>query len=129
MRRINADLHPQAKEFDYEGVGPIGGMMLLTIGEAEPVELQTIIAKMGRDKSQITRLIQSLERKGLLKKHRNDEDAREIVLVLTPTGRRQLESIQNALADVIEHIFEPLTHREKAQFLQIISRLNEEPGD
>ena len=35
MRRIHAELHPRANDFDHEGVGPIGGMLLLTIGEAK----------------------------------------------------------------------------------------------
>ena len=125
MRRIHADLTPRARDFDYEKVGAIGAMLLLTIGEGEPVELQTVIAKMGRDKSQITRLIQSLERKGLVEKHRNDEDAREIILALTPAGVRQLDSIKDALTAVIETIFQPLTQKETQQFFDILSRLLE----
>ena len=103
-------------------------MLLLTIGEQEPVELQTVILKMGRDKSQITRLIQSLERKGLVEKHRSRDNAREIILFLTPTGRLQLESIQTALAEVVADIFQPLTAKETQQFFDTLSRLLQTPA-
>ena len=123
MRKINADLHPQAKQFDYEQVGPIGGMLLLTIGEDEPANMQSVVNKMGRDKSQITRLIQSLERKELVEKHRSENDAREIVLSLTPAGRDQLASIKEALSAVVANIFRPLTQKQKQQFFDILSSL------
>lgn len=123
MRRINADLHPQAKHFDYENVGPIGGMLLLTIGEAEPVSLQAVIAKMGRDKSQITRLLQKLVQKGLVAKERDDDDGRELILCLTPKGQQQLNSIQKALADVVKHIFEPIKQEDVKAFSEILERL------
>ena len=123
MRKIHADLHPRAAEFDYEQVGPIGGMLLLTIGESEPLQMQSVVAKMGRDKSQITRLIQNLERKGLVQKQRRKEDAREIVLVLTPAGREQLKTIQSALSEVVAKIFEPLSSVETHEFYKVLSRL------
>ena len=123
MRMINAELNPMASEFDREKVGPIGGMLLLTLGDAEPLNLRAIITRMGRDKSQITRLVQSLERKGLVAKERCSEDARELVLRLTPKGRQQLVLIQNALAGIVETIVAPLSPIEMQQFSVVLDRL------
>ena len=123
MRRIHADVHPQAEQFDYEKVGPLGGMALLAIGEAEPAPMQKVISKLGRDKSQITRLIQNLERKGLIEKDCGQVDGRELVLRLTPRGRRQLDSIQSVLADVVENIFAPLSKTETENFSQLLDRV------
>ncbi len=123
LRRINADLHPKAQQFDHEKVGPIGGMLLLAIGESQPINLQTLVSRMGRDKSQITRLVQSLERKGLILRQRSETDGRESLLCLSPKGHAQLASIQSALTDVIKHIFEPLTETETRQFSDLLERL------
>lgn len=123
MRMINADLQPRTQQFDYEKVGPIGGMLLLAIGEAEPITLQDVIMKMGRDKSQITRLVQSLERKKLIKKEKSNLDGRELILCLTSNGRHQLESIQSELAKIVERIFEPLSERETSLFSEILEQL------
>lgn len=123
MRRIHADLHPRAVEFDHHRVGPIGGMLLLAIGEREPIDIGALVQQMGRDKSQISRLVQTLERKGLITKEQSIDDGRVSLLRLTEAGGHQLRSIQAVLMDVVFKVMEPLSDREQAAFSQLLDKI------
>lgn len=123
MRRIHAELHPQAAEFDTHNVGPLGGMLLLTIADSEPIDVQTVTRALGRDKSQISRLIKKTEEQGLIHREKNADDGRSVVLTLTDDGRRQLEKIQAALTSTIEDILKPLDASERDVFRQLLSKV------
>ncbi len=123
MRRIHAELQPRASEFDQHRIGPLGGMLLLTLGEREPVDIQSVVDALGRDKSQISRLIQRFERLGLLTRKRSDQDGRVSVLRLTRQGREQLERIQEALAEVVDGIFHGLSREERAAFSKLLEQV------
>ncbi|MEL6506888.1 MAG: MarR family transcriptional regulator, partial [Pseudomonadota bacterium] len=123
MRRIHASLHPRAVEFDQHNVGPLGGMLLLTIGEYEFVDMQTVITALGRDKSQISRLIQRFERKGLIQREKSPDDRRVSLLSLTPLGEEQLFSIQNALTEAVDKVLSNLTPQERRQFQTLLAKV------
>ncbi|MEO1404962.1 MAG: MarR family transcriptional regulator [Pseudomonadota bacterium] len=123
MRRIHAELHPRAQMFDEHGVGPIGGMLLLAIGESEPVDMKTIVRALGRDKSQVSRLVQTLDSKGLITKTQSAEDGRAATLSLTPDGRAQLTRIQDALTGVIEELFRPVTQDQRTVFANLLDQI------
>ncbi|MEM6415310.1 MAG: MarR family transcriptional regulator [Pseudomonadota bacterium] len=113
MRRIHTELQRTAETFDTFNVGPIGGMALLTIADNEPVDIQTVSQALGRDKSQISRLLKRLDEKGLIKRKRCPSDGRTILLELTKDGQRQLKSITQALTSIIGDALEPLSTSER----------------
>lgn len=123
MRRIHAELQPRASDFDHHQVGPLGGMLLLTVGECEPVDIQSVVDALGRDKSQISRLIQRFERKGLLIRERSVSDGRVSVLSLTATGREQLERIKDVLNVVVGGLFTALSRKEQVIFAEMLERV------
>ncbi len=123
MRRIHAELQPRAADFDHHQVGPLGGMLLLTIGERGSVDIQSVVAALGRDKSQISRLIQRFERKGLLTRETSPTDGRVSLLSLTKSGRDQVESIKDVLTVIVDGLFNGLSRDEKAMFAAILERV------
>ncbi len=123
MRLIHADIHPQAECFDTENVGPLGGMVLLTIAESEPIPIQSVVRRLGRDKSQMSRLINTLERKELLIKQPSPDDARVTLLKLAPRGQDQLQRIQTVLSSVIGNLFAPLSEKERTQFTALLTKV------
>ena len=122
MRRIHAELHPRAVDFDHHQVGPLGGMLLLTIYESGSMDIQSIIDALGRDKSQISRLVQRFENKGLLVREKSARDARVSILRLTKSGEEQVQSIANVLTDIVDGLFEPLSASEKATFAKLLKK-------
>ncbi|MEO0400363.1 MAG: MarR family transcriptional regulator [Pseudomonadota bacterium] len=123
MRRIHAQLQLTAPDFDTHNVGPLGGMALLTIADNEPVDVQTVSDALGRDKSQISRLLKRLESQGLIEREKSVSDGRTTLLSLTVEGRCQLNSIKEALTSIIGTILESLSSSERKAFGSALSKI------
>ena len=122
-RRIHAALNARAAEFDRHRVGPAGGILLLTLADHEPARLQDLVRLMSRDKGQMTRGVQALERKGLIARRAHAEDARVSLLELTEEGRTTVGELQRALADALDGILAPLSAPDRAQLKAILAKL------
>ncbi|MBV6656276.1 MAG: MarR family transcriptional regulator [Devosiaceae bacterium] len=123
MRRIHAHLGARSAEFDQHKVGPSGGILLLTLADMAPVKLHELVAAMQRDKSQMTRAIQALERKGLVARAGDADDARVIVLSLTELGEATAVQLQQAVADALTDILSPLSADEQATLRALLARI------
>jgi len=123
MRRIHASLNAKAATFDIHQVGPGGGILLLTLAEIEPAPIQDLVRRMSRDKSQMTRAIQSLERKGLIQRQALPDDARVRLLALTPKGQETVGMLQKAVADVLADILSPLSNGEQETLKDLLRRI------
>lgn len=123
MRRISANLHEKALAIDPERVGPFGGMILLTLAEIEPAPISRLVTQMGRDKSQMTRAIKSLEDKGMIERRVAESDARVSVLELTQKGRLLVGEIKGVLATVIDEILSPVSAQERQSLIEILRKI------
>ena len=116
MRLIHATLAPMAKEADTAKVRPVGGMILMTIADMEPVPIQTLTRRLGRDKAQMTRALQALERKGMIERHRCAQDARVWRVSLTGEGRALVTRFQDLLGEVIASLMTDVRAADREQF-------------
>lgn len=123
MRRIHGALNARAADFDTHQLGPGGGILLLTLAEAEPTRIHDLVTRVARDKSQITRAVKQLEDKGLVTRATDPDDARGWVLTLTPEGRRTVVDLQTAVAGVLEEILAPLSVPEQQSLRELLRRL------
>lgn len=123
MRRLNARIHVQAPEFDQHRVGPIGGMILLTLAEVQPAPIQLISRLMGRDKGQLSRLFSNLERRDLVSRTPDPDDQRSNLLRLTPMGEAFVESIKVVVDGAVQELLAPLTEDEKAEMLRLLEKI------
>ena len=91
MRKIHSGLQERAPGFDREAVGPGGGIVLMTLDDAGRISLNELTKRVARDKSQMTRMIRSLETKGLVQREMSLGDGSAVRLTIaryyTPTGR------------------------------------------
>ena len=123
MRKIEAGVHARAIEMDVDRIGPFGGMVLLSLEEIEPAPIQQLVSRMARDKAQMTRVVQTLERKGVLKRTASADDGRVSVLSLTPKGRDFLVEVKKILSEVIDEILAPLPAEERKSLSVILRRI------
>jgi DNA-binding MarR family transcriptional regulator len=122
-RRVYAGLNARAPEFDRHNVGPMGGTVLLTLAELEPARIQQIVTAMARDKSQMTRIVKSLEHKGLVERGGLVEDARVSMLSLTDEGKVTVQELQIAISGVLDTILSPLSSKERDQLSALLAKL------
>lgn len=125
MRRFHSDLHPRAQRIDEEKVGPIGGMILFVISESSPVSAQEIAQTLGRDKSQVSRVISLLVRKGLVEKSTAASDARSSNLCLTEKGLLQVAAFNGALVETAKTTLSALNQKELQLFSGLLTKILE----
>ncbi|MEL6266673.1 MAG: MarR family transcriptional regulator [Pseudomonadota bacterium] len=123
VRRLNAAVHARAEAVDAERVGPLGGMALLTLAEIEPAPIGRLTAEMGRDKSQMTRLVGLLEAKGMLARTPSPDDGRVSLLSLTARGQAQVAAFRNAVAAAVDEILAPLGAGERDALAATLRKL------
>ncbi|MAI44411.1 MAG: MarR family transcriptional regulator [Hyphomicrobiaceae bacterium TMED74] len=123
MRRISANFHDKALAVDTDRVGPFGGMILLTLSDIQPAPISLLVAQMGRDKSQMTRAISSLEKKGMIERRTCEEDARVSVLELTSKGTSFVGDIKSILSIVIDEILTPLSTKERQSLIEALRKI------
>ena len=123
MRRFHSDLHPRALRVDHEKVGPIGGMILYVISENSPVTAQEISATLGRDKSQISRIVSLLIKKGLVEKSAAAGDARSFELRLSQKGALQLAAFNGAMVETTKTLLAHLDSAQIDQFSELLTKI------
>ena len=123
MRTIHFGLQERAPEFDTEAVGPGGGIVLMTLADAGRISLNELTKRVARDKSQMTRMIRSLESKGLVGREGSPDDGRVSLVFLTPRGSEIVSELMQAVTEVIGEILEPITESERKTLKVLLARV------
>ena len=85
---------------------------------------QTTIANLlGKDKTTISRSLNSLEKKGFIKKSETEGDKRSNKIELTPEGEIILDNTINEVKSFRELLNAKLTKKEHDMFFKIIDKL------
>lgn len=123
MRKIDAQMHKRMPAVDRGRIGPMGGLLLMQLEELEPCSMQELASAMGRDNSQLTRLIRDLERKEVLARRQSPEDGRVTLLTLTEFGRAFLVQAKGELAAVVDEVVAPLGESDRATLLRVLKTI------
>jgi DNA-binding MarR family transcriptional regulator len=83
----------------------------------------TIANLLGKDKTTISRSLDSLEKKGLIKKSETLEDKRHKKVELTKAGESILEDTIEEVTSFRESLNEKLTSQELEMFFKIVDKL------
>lgn len=120
MRRMQVGLHQSAPRFDPERIGPGGSMILLTLDELGQCPMHTLSSALCRDKSQMTRAVAALEKRGLVTKEPSTKDSRVTLIDLTDEGHDTVERVQTAIAQVLDSLLTPLAPSDKVELRRLL---------
>ena len=98
-------------------------MLLLTLADVDEVSQNELSKRMVRDKSQMTRMIQGLEDKGLVRRETSKSDGRVVMVSLTAAGTQVVEELLEAVASVIGDLLAPISASETQLLKQLLSRV------
>jgi DNA-binding MarR family transcriptional regulator len=82
-----------------------------------------ISRELAHDKGSMTRLIDQLETRGMLRRQRNAEDRRVVFLTLTPSGRAAVDGLIPKLVDYYNALLASFSPQEVKQLTQLLTRL------
>jgi DNA-binding MarR family transcriptional regulator len=126
LSRAASSLHALG-ELDLEplGITPREYSVLVVLADRSPLS-QTQVAEILRlDRTTILKLGASLERKRLVVRERDPNDARAYAVALTPAGDRVRAEALELLLACEARFLEPLNRKERAQLHDLLSRLTD----
>ena len=79
--------------------------------------------EIGHDMGALTRLVDSLERSGFVRRERSQQDRRAVEITLTAEGRRQVEGSIHILVDMMNQLVEPFSSSEVDALIAQMQRM------
>lgn len=111
----------------YEPYGLTGQqynvLRILRGARPDPLPTMEIAERMIQATPGITRLLDRLERKGLVSRERCREDRRQVLCTITPRGSRLLEKLDEPVAEANESVLEMLSETEVRRLVSIMDRI------
>lgn len=108
----------------YDVTSEQWSIMFCLIGE-EGMTHKELASRTEKDRANVTRLVDQLERKGLVKRVNNPEDRRSIFLHLTEEGKKIVQALIPIEQAFIRNLLKGVSEEELEQFTATIHKLNE----
>ncbi|MEG0795937.1 MAG: MarR family transcriptional regulator [Odoribacter sp.] len=85
------------------------GMLLCTLSQSEQLTSGEIAGFMGLTTSNTSKVIRSVENKGLIKRILGHQDKRQMYFSITPAGREKITAIEGCTLEIPD-LLSPLLH-------------------
>ena len=95
------------------------------IGPDEPKTMKQIAEALGVAVSTPTRTIDRLLEKGFVNRTVGEKDRRQLLIELTPKGKKLLEDIDKENLEIIRKMLKGLSDEEIETFIKILSKISE----
>lgn len=98
-------------------------MVLLALDDLVQAPLHQLVARVGRDKSQITRVVKALDRKGLINRQPCERDGRVLRLTLTKAGGEAVAHLRDVIDRVLDEVLVSLEPGEREQLRGLLQKV------
>jgi DNA-binding MarR family transcriptional regulator len=108
-------------------IGQAGGApalgALLRLADEDGISQAELARRQRVEAPSMCRMVDRLERDGLVRRDRDDVDRRVIRVMITPEGRDAAAAGRRSVADLEAHAFEALTVEERQTLADLLGRL------
>ena len=111
---------------ELEGFEPNHYSVLAILAEGDRQTQGTIAEALGLDPSRLVNLLDSLEKRGLVARHRDPLDRRRHVVRITPEGSLTLDRLRGLAQELADDFLAPLSHADRETFHGLLLQLARE---
>ena len=106
-------------------------LVLIVLWEGDDITVNTLGSRLFLDSGTITPLLKRLEARGLVKRRRDEDDERQVRILLTPEGRALREKAMSIPLSVATGtgLTRETADRLRAELLNLRDRLDASAGD
>lgn len=79
--------------------------------------------ELGHDMGALTRVVDELERRGLVRRERSRRDRRAVEIAITAAGRRQATNAKRVLVGLLNELVDPFTEAEIVTLISLLQRM------
>jgi DNA-binding MarR family transcriptional regulator len=115
---LKRQMYKKAEQLSLD-LTPMHIRALKIVDRKKPCTAVDIAGILGRDKGQVTRLINTLIDKGLIEREPNPNDKRSHYLNITEAGCKVVEEVMKIDADTVNKMTKNLKREELAEFERI----------
>jgi MarR family transcriptional regulator, organic hydroperoxide resistance regulator len=106
------------------GIVPAHGAVLhFLFRQQEPVPIKSLVGQIGRVKSTVTGIVNTLERHGYLFKQGCDQDARSVRIGLTDKGRALQQDFEAISAGLQERTFGTMPAGDRHRLMALLAEI------
>ncbi|CAM3816121.1 MarR family transcriptional regulator [Cohnella lubricantis] len=97
--------------------------VLARLCEEDGISQKELAARVSKDQTNVTRILDQLQRKGLIVRMTNPEDRRSFLPSVTPEGRQMYERMAPLEEQVIALAIQGLDEKEVAKLKELLQRI------
>lgn len=105
------------------GITPVQWGVLAIVSGYPGVGQIEISEELGLDRSNVANVVGRLAKRGLLRQKVSPTDQRKKNIVITKTGQKLIEQVEKCMQGFQRKLLGPLTDREHAVFIGLLTRL------
>jgi len=111
------------RTFESQPISFTQWVILMWLSDRPHGSPSELSAQIGHDMGALTRVVDSLERRGLARRQRSRRDRRAVEIAITPAGRRQALSAKRVLLELLNRLVGPFSHHEIDTLISLLQRL------
>jgi len=111
------------RRFAAERVSFTQWVVLANLGRFERLTATELSAETGHDMGAMTRVVDDLEKEGMVRRERTERDRRVVEIMLTPEGRRYLQAGKRIVVDLQNSLVEPFSREDLETLIALLQRM------
>ncbi|HSE50075.1 MAG TPA: MarR family transcriptional regulator [Terriglobales bacterium] len=99
------------------------GALLVSLQVGEAATTGELARAYGVEMSSVTRMLERMERKGLVRRARSGDDRRKVIVRVTAAGKRKVKEALPLAAKVAQHTWHNVTAEERQTLHRVIDKV------